>query len=385
MRLGLFIAALAMCCFSTAFATPGLNMPYGVSPISQEIYNLHMAGFYVCCGIGVIVFSVLIYSLIKFRKSKGAKAAHFHEHLGLEILWTTIPFLILVALAIPATIVLAHIHDTKQSELTIKITGYQWKWKYEYLDQGVSFFSNLSTTQDQINNLAPKSEWFLLEVDRPVVVPVDTKVKLLITADDVIHAWWVPELGVKQDAIPGFINENWIYVTKPGTYRGQCGELCGVYHAFMPIVVQAVSKEEFNQWVETHKENSPMMQKEAAEMLQPLSEQQLLQLGKAQYEKSCVMCHQSNGEGLPPSFPPLKRSRVVTGSLDGSIAYVMTGVPGTAMQNFGDQLNDRELASVITYIRHAWGNDEVILRHKEATTAQPTDVMKVRQSKNSGV
>lgn len=261
-RLFLFLSV----CFLTtiACATPGINMPYGVSPLSHEIYNLHMAAFYVCCVIGVLVFGVLLYSLVKFRKSKGAKAAHFHEHLGVEIIWTTIPFLILVALAIPATIVLSHIHNTDESALTIKVTGYQWKWKYEYLDQGVSFFSNLSTTQDQINNKAPKGEWFLLEVDNVVVVPVNKKVKLLVTADDVIHAWWVPELGVKQDAIPGYINENWIYITKPGTYRGQCGELCGVNHAFMPIVVQAVSQAEFDQWVSEHRKGPKLLGQLAA-------------------------------------------------------------------------------------------------------------------------
>jgi cytochrome c oxidase subunit 2 len=235
-----------------AFATPGINMPYGVSPISHQIYDLHMAAFYICCVIGALTFGVLFYSLIKFRKSKGAKAAHFHEHLGVEILWTVIPTLILIALAIPATIVLKNIHNTDESKLTIKVTGYQWRWKYDYLDQGISFFSALSTPQEQINNQQPKGEWYLLEVDNPVVVPINTKVKLLVTADDVIHAWWVPELGVKQDAIPGFINENWIYITKPGTYRGQCGELCGVNHAFMPIIVQAVTQEEFDKWVSDH-------------------------------------------------------------------------------------------------------------------------------------
>jgi cytochrome c oxidase subunit 2 len=213
---------------------------------------LHMAAFYICCVIGALTFGVLFYSLIKFRKSKGAKAAHFHEHLGVEILWTVIPTLILIALAIPATIVLKNIHNTDESKLTIKVTGYQWRWKYDYLDQGISFFSALSTPQEQINNQQPKGEWYLLEVDNPVVVPINTKVKLLVTADDVIHAWWVPELGVKQDAIPGFINENWIYITKPGTYRGQCGELCGVNHAFMPIIVQAVTQEEFDKWVSDH-------------------------------------------------------------------------------------------------------------------------------------
>lgn len=251
----------------TAYATPGINMPYGVSPISHEIYNLHMAAFYICCGIGAVTFGVLLYSLIMFRKSKGAKAAHFHEHLGVEILWTVIPALILVALAIPATIVLKHIHNTEQSALTIKVTGYQWKWKYEYLDQDISFFSTLSTSQDQINNKAPKSQWFLLEVDNPVVVPVNTKVKLLVTADDVIHAWWVPELGIKQDAVPGFINENWIYITKPGMYRGQCGELCGVNHAFMPIIVKAVSQAEFDTWVTAHQLHANNTRKANAEVL----------------------------------------------------------------------------------------------------------------------
>lgn len=359
----------------SAHATPGINMPEGVTPVSKEIYYLHMAGFYVCCVIGVLVFGVLIFSLIKYRKSKGAQAAHFHEHLGVEIVWTTIPFLILVALAIPATIVLQHIHDTKESALTVKITGYQWKWKYEYLDQGISFFSNLATTQDQINNKAPKNEWFLLEVDNPLVVPVNTKVKLLITADDVIHSWWVPELGLKQDAVPGFVNENWIYITKPGIYRGQCGELCGINHGFMPIVVQAVPQADFVQWVVAHQKslNAPVKN------LAPMSEAELLKLGKAGYEKSCGMCHQNNGVGLPPSFPPLKNSRIVTGPAAGDIGFVLTGVPGTAMQAFGEQLDDRTIAAIVTYTRQAWGNDAITVKNKNNVIVQPQDVEKVRQ------
>jgi cytochrome c oxidase subunit 2 len=374
-RLTLFISLCIMAV--TAHATPGLNMPYGVSPISHEIYNLHMAAFYVCCGIGVIVFGVLIYSLIVFRKSKGAVSAHFHEHLGIEILWTTIPFLILVALAVPATIVLQHIHNTDDAALTIKVTGYQWKWKYEYLDQGVSFFSNLSTPQEQIQNQAPKDEWYLLEVDNPVVVPVNTKVRLLVTADDVIHAWWVPELGVKQDAIPGYINENWIYISTPGTYRGQCGELCGINHGFMPIVVKAVSRPEFDQWVKDHQPAAMRVLME--QNMKPLTEEQLVTAGKAQYEKSCAMCHQLNGEGLPPSFPALKQSRVVTGPLESDIKFVLTGVPGTAMQAFGAQMDNKTLAEIITYIRHAWGNEEIIKKHKYSTIAQPQDIEKARQ------
>ncbi len=361
----------------TAYAESELNMPVGGTILSEEIYKLHMAGFYVCCGIGVVVFGVLIYSLIRFRKSKGAQAAHFHEHLGVEIIWTTIPFLILVALAIPATIVLGHIHNTDKSALTLKITGYQWKWKYEYLDQGISFFSVLSTTQDQINNKAKKSEWYLLEVDHEAVVPINTKIKLLITADDVIHSWWVPALGVKQDAIPGYINENWIYVTKPGTYRGQCGELCGLNHGFMPIVVKAVPQAEFDQWVKNHHPGNSFTPLQPA--LNPLTGDALLALGKAQYEKNCVMCHQANGAGLPPSFPALKKSRIVTGAPDAAIAFVLSGVPGTAMQAFGEQLDDQNIAAIMTYIRSAWGNSDLVKQQKYSTVIQPKDVAKVRQ------
>ncbi|MBY0377689.1 MAG: cytochrome c oxidase subunit II, partial [Gammaproteobacteria bacterium] len=233
-----------------AWAESSINMPYGVTPMSHDIYNLHMITFYICCAIGVVVFSVLFYSIYKYRRSRGAKAANFHEHPGVEIAWTLIPFLILVGLAIPATIVLKDIHNTNESDLIIKITGYQWKWQYEYLDQGISFFSTLSTPQAQIDNpKEAKDQWFLLEVDNPLVIPVNKKVKILVTSNDVIHDWWVPAFGVKQDAIPGYINENWIEVDKPGTYRGQCGELCGAYHGFMPIVVKAVSDDEFKQWV----------------------------------------------------------------------------------------------------------------------------------------
>lgn len=233
-----------------------INMPQGVTPTSHDIYNLHMITLYVCIAIGIVVFTALFYSLIRHRSSKGAKPALFHEHLSVELIWTVIPCLILVALAIPATKVLMRIHDTSRSDLTIKIVGYQWKWKYEYLDYGISFMSNLTTPQAQIQQVSgPKNEWFLLEVDNPLVVPVKKKVKILVTANDVVHSWWVPDLGVKQDAIPGYINENWFYIQKPGVYRGQCGELCGAYHGFMPIVVQALSQQEFNSWLQKHRKS----------------------------------------------------------------------------------------------------------------------------------
>lgn len=360
-----------------AYAALNFNMPYGVSPVSHEIYDLHMAAFYICCVIGAIVFSVITYSLIKFRKSKGVQAAKFHENLLVEIIWTIIPALILIGLAIPATLVLAHIHNTDQSALTIKITGYQWKWRYEYLDNGIKFFSFLSTPQDQIHNKAPKNEWFLLEVDQPLIVPVNTKVKLLITSDDVIHAWWVPELGVKQDAIPGFINENWIYITTPGEYRGQCGELCGINHALMPIVVKAVSQEDFANWVSTQQQEMIKLTQHAN--LKTLSEAELLTLGKTEYERNCAMCHQNNGEGLSSSFPPLKNSRVTTAPLNETIVYILRGVPGTPMQAFGHILDDETLAGIITYIRHAWGNDKLIEKKQYDPTAQPQDIQKIRE------
>ena len=374
-RIVLFISALSVSL--SAYATPGINMPYGVSPISHEIYRLHMAAFYVCCVIGFLVFSVLFYSLIRYRKSKGAVAAHFHEHLWVEIVWTIIPALILIALAIPATIVLQHIHNTDKAGLTIKVTGYQWKWKYEYLDQGVSFFSTLATPQDQINNKAPKNEWYLLEVDNPVVVPVNTKVRLLVTSDDVIHSWWVPELGVKQDAIPGFINENWIYITTPGMYRGQCGELCGVNHAFMPIVVKAVTQEEFNQWVNAHRPGGNALAQKEVLSAMPLNA--LVSLGKEQYEKTCAMCHQNTGLGLPPTFPALKGSKVVTGDTAGNIQMVLHGKPGTAMQAFGEQLDDKTIAAIITYTRQAWGNDKTNEQLKHPIMVQPQDVANARK------
>jgi cytochrome c oxidase subunit 2 len=209
-----------------------------------------------------------------------------------------------------------------------------------------------------------------------MVVPVNTKVKLLITADDVVHSWWVPEFGIKQDAIPGYINENWIYITKPGTYRGQCGELCGVNHGFMPIVVQAMSQEDYNKWIIAQQKKTTQ-----TESLAPMTKAELLAMGKANYEKSCAMCHQSNGMGLPPTFPPLKGSRIVTGPAAGADAFVLTGVPGTSMQAFGEQMDNRTLAAIITYIRQAWGNDAIVEKNQYQITVQPQDVANARSKK----
>jgi cytochrome c oxidase subunit 2 len=234
------------------FAISPLNMTEGVTPISEKVYGLHMLILWVCVAIGVLVFGVLIFSLFKYRRSKGAVSAKFHGHNALEIVWTIIPFLILIALAIPATKVLIDMNDTRDSDITIKITGYQWYWKYEYLDNGVAYFSRLSTPQSAINNQSLKSKDYLLEVDNPVVIPVGKKVRFLITSNDVIHSWWVPALGVKKDAVPGFIHEMWAEVKTPGRYTGQCAELCGAQHGFMPIVVEAVDEASFKTWVANH-------------------------------------------------------------------------------------------------------------------------------------
>jgi cytochrome c oxidase subunit 2 len=237
----------------SASADLKLNMPEGVTAISHQVYHLHMTILWICVAIGVVVFGTMFYSIYPHRKSKGAVPAHFHESTTVEIVWTVIPMLILIFMAVPATRTLINLEDTSKPDLTIKVTGYQWKWSYDYLDEGISFFSTLSTPAEQIYNMAPKDKDYLLEVDNPLVVPVGKKIRILTTAADVIHSWWVPSLGWKRDAIPGFINESWALIEKPGVYRGQCAELCGKDHGYMPIVVVAKTQEEYRQWVESKK------------------------------------------------------------------------------------------------------------------------------------
>ena len=364
--------------FATAANNWQLNMSQGVTPISRDVYNLHMVCMAVCAVIGVVVFGVMIYSLVHHRKSKGYKAASFHDNPRLELIWSIIPFLILVGLAIPATRVLIRMDDTKQSEITVKIVGYQWRWQYEYLDQGISYFSTLSTPLAQIQNKQDKSEWYLLEVDKPLVVPVHKKIRFLVTSNDVIHSWWVPDLGIKRDAIPGFMYEAWATIEKPGVYRGQCAELCGINHAFMPIVVEAVSQADFDKWVaaQTLKQD-----KYASEEAQPASQkvmqrEELLTLGKHKYEQLCAACHRDDGKGLPPMYPALKGSSVAVGNpISRHIEIILNGVPGSAMQAYEDQLSDDEIAAIATYERNAWGNNtnDVI---------QPAEVAAVRQNAN---
>lgn len=351
-----------------ADAAYDLNLPRGVTPISREVFDLHMLVLWVCVAIGIVVFSAMFYSIIRHRKSKGAVAAKFHESTVVEVLWTIVPFLILIGMAIPATKTLIAMEDTRNADVSIKVTGYQWKWRYDYLDDGVGFFSTLSTPKDEIFNRAEKNPHYLLEVDHPMVVPVNKKVRLLITANDVIHSWWVPVFGMKKDAIPGFVNEMWINVDTPGTYRGQCAELCGKDHGFMPIVVVAKEQPDYDQWLADQQQASAAA---AADSDREFSKDELMARGEKVFTANCAACHQANGEGVPGAFPALKGGVIATGPVPGHLDIVLHGKSGTAMAAFGSQLNDADLAAVITYERNAWGNDT-------GDVVQPADVKAAR-------
>ncbi|EJV2649852.1 cytochrome c oxidase subunit II [Vibrio vulnificus] len=334
------------------------NMTQGVTQISQQVYELHMLIFYICCAIALIVFGAMFYAIFKHRKSKGAVAAHFHESTKVEVIWTVIPILILVAMAIPATKTLVAMEDTSQSDLTVKITGSQWKWHYSYFGEDVEFFSLLATSQKQIDGLEVKGANYLLEVDNPLVVPINRKIRFLLTSDDVIHSWWVPDFAVKKDTIPGFINEAWTRIDKPGVYRGQCAELCGRAHGFMPVVVHAMEENDFEQWLASKKtELADAKQAAASALTQTLSLDELMAQGEAIYAARCAVCHQANGMGIPGAFPAIKGSAIATGDRDKHIDIVLNGKAGTAMQAFANQLSEQEIASVVTYQRNAFGND----------------------------
>jgi len=330
-----------------------LNMTEGVTSVSHDIYDLHMTIFYSCVVIGIGVFGVMIFSIIYHRKSKGAAAANFHENATVEFVWTAIPFAILIIMAIPATKTLIDLEDSRDADVTIKVTGYQWKWKYDYLDEDISFFSNLSTNRDEIANKVAKGEHYLLEVDKPIVVPINRKIRFLVTSNDVIHAWWVPALGVKQDAIPGYINDTWAEITEPGTYRGQCAELCGQDHGFMPIVVIAKTDSEYQQWVAEQKAGAAALVTSAG---QQWTKDDLMAKGREVYNASCIACHLADGAGVPGVFPAIAASPIATGPVAAHVDIVMHGKSGTAMQAFNEQLDDVALAAVITYERNAFGN-----------------------------
>lgn len=333
-----------------------LNMTEGVTEVSRSIYSLHMQIFWICVVIAIAVFSVMFWSIIHHRKSAGAKAEQFHENTTVELIWTIVPVLILVAMAVPATTTLIEMYDTSDSDVDIQVTGYQWKWQYQYLGEDLSFFSNLSTNPDEINNKVEKNKNYLLEVDEPLVVPIGKKIRFLVTSNDVIHSWWVPAFAVKRDAIPGFINESWTRIDEVGTYRGQCAELCGKDHGFMPIVVQAVTDEDYALWLA---EKKASIAAEVAAAARVWSLDELMVRGEQVYQKNCAACHQVGGQGISPMFPALKASAIATKAeqRDAHIKIVLEGRAGTAMQAYGAQLSAVELAAVITYERNAWGND----------------------------
>ncbi|WP_083823373.1 cytochrome c oxidase subunit II [Vibrio sp. N418] len=348
----------AISAFSASAEEPVLNMTQGVTQISGQVYELHMLIFYICCAIALIVFGAMFYSIFKHRKSKGAVAAHFHESTKVEIIWTVIPIIILIAMAIPATKTLVAMEDTTQSDLTVKITGSQWKWHYSYFGEEVEFFSLLATSQKQIDGLEAKGAHYLLEVDNPLVLPINRKIRFLMTSDDVIHSWWVPDFAVKKDTIPGFINEAWTRIDKPGVYRGQCAELCGRAHGFMPIVVHAMEEDDYDAWLADQKVQLALAKEQAAQALgSVLTLEELMLEGEQIYVERCAVCHQANGEGIPGAFPAIKGSAVVTGDLDAHISTIVNGVAGTAMQSFSNQLTEQEIAAVITYQRNGFENN----------------------------
>jgi cytochrome c oxidase subunit II len=349
-----------------------LNLADPATAIARDQHWIHWFLMWVCAVIFVVVFAFMFYSIFAHRKSKGYKAAAFHESTAVEIAWTIIPFIIVIVLSVPATRMVIEQKDTASADVTVKATGYQWKWGYDYLKgegEGLSFLSTMTTPRAQIDNLEPKSDTYLREVDNPLVVPVNKKVRVVITANDVIHSWTVPAFGVKQDAIPGFVRDTWFKAEKPGIYRGSCVELCGKDHAFMPIVVDVKSEADYSAWVADQKKAMLAKQDD------PSKEWTVADLqarGEKVYAANCVACHQPSGKGVAGAFPALDGSKIVLGKQDEHIALVLVGKAGTAMASF-KQLSDVELASVLTYTRNAWGNKA------EDNIVQPKEVAALRK------
>ena len=345
-----------------------LDLRPGVTSFSQGAYEIHTLVMWICVAIGVIVFGAMVYSIIVHRKSRGYKAATFDDNLTVEIVWTIVPFIILAFMAVPATRVLLEMEDVSNSDMSIKVTGYQWKWHYDYLGEDITFFSNLTTPIEEIQNKATKNPNYLLEVDNHIVVPINKKIRLLFTSNDVIHAWWIPAFGVKKDAIPGYINESWFKTDQIGTYRGQCAELCGTNHGFMPIVVDVVSEADYAAWKAGQKESAAAA---VASSNKTWTKDELMEHGKTVYNTNCVACHQANGAGIPNVFPALTGSPVTLGDIAKHIDVIVNGVSGTAMQAFGPQLNDADIAALVTYERNGLGNSV-------GDIAQPSDIKAAR-------
>jgi cytochrome c oxidase subunit 2 len=352
------------------------------SKMAQDIDNLHQVVMWIIVVIFVGVFGFMFYSCYAHRKSIGHKAAQFHENTTVEILWTVIPALILIVIAWPATKTVIAQKDTSAADLTIKVTGYQWKWGYDYLQgegEGISFISTLSTPRDQIEGKAPKGENYLLEVDNELVVPVGKKVRIITTAADVIHAWWIPAFGAKQDAIPGFLRDIWFRAEQEGVFRGQCTELCGKEHGYMPIVVRVVAPAEYSKWVAQRKPTPAQTAAAApaagaapaaapaADDAKPVPVAELVKRGEKLYAERCAACHAPQGQGTAAmKAPALAKSKFVTGPEAEPIDTVLHGRPNTLMQAFAPQLSNTEIAAILTFARNAWGN--------KASDVQPAEV-----------
>ncbi|WP_211442852.1 cytochrome c oxidase subunit II [Collimonas humicola] len=354
----------------------GMNFQPPVTEIAQQIYDLHNLMLIICLVIFLAVFGVMFYSILKHRKSLGAKSASFHESTGVEIAWTVIPFLIVIGMALPATKTVVAMKDTSNADLTIKVTGMQWKWGYDYLNgegAGISFLSNLSTPHEQVvDSTKVKNDNYLIEVDNPMVVPVNKKVRIITTANDVIHSWTIQAFGVKQDAIPGFVRDTWFKAEKVGVYRGQCVELCGKDHAFMPIVVNVLSDADYKAWVDGKKKE---MAAQADDPSKTWTIDELKQRGEKVYTANCAACHQASGKGVPGAFPPLDGDPVVNGPRAAQINVVLNGKVDGAMQMpaWKAVLSDTEIAAVITYTRNNWSNKA------QENIVQPAEVLAARK------
>ena len=377
-KLKVFLAALVLIPATTLLASQ-YNLTEGATEISKMAYDLHMLVIWVVVAIGIVTFGAMFYSMWAHRREKNPNPATFSHSTKVEVVWTVIPFIILIALAFPATSVLVKMYDTESdADMTVLITGSQWKWHYKYLDgdqKDIEFFSLLSTSWDTINNLkvnelSPEAQaTYLLEVDKPLIIPVGKKVRFLMTSDDVIHSWWVPDFAVKKDAIPGFINEAWTKVDRPGIFRGQCTELCGKDHGFMPIVVEAKTEAQYAVWIDDMKQAKLDAQRAAmADASKVWSMDELMSIGENTYNGRCAACHKVDGSGTPPLFPALAGAPfTTTGSVEDHIDILLYGRAGTAMQAFAAQLSEAEIAAVVTYTRNAWGNDT-------GDIVQPADV-----------
>jgi cytochrome c oxidase subunit 2 len=369
-------ASWALAAFAAAFSGLAMGLEWNLQPavtkIAADIHGLHEYVMILVTVIFVGVFGFMFWSVYAHRKDKGHKAEQFHENTTVEIIWTVVPAIILIVIAWPATRVLVAQKDTSNPDLTIKVTGYQWKWGYDYIKgegEGISFISTLATPREQIEGRAPKGENYLLEVDNEMVVPIGRKVRVLTTAADVIHAWWIPAFGAKQDAMPGFIRDLHFKAEKTGVYRGQCVELCGKEHGFMPIVVRVVTQDEYAKWAGERKK---AIAAAADDPAKAYTLDELMARGEKVYAANCAVCHQASGKGMPPVFPPLDGSKLVTGPKEAQMDVVVKGRPNTPMVAFGKQLNDVELAAVVTFTRNNWGN-------KTGDLVQPAEVKALRK------